>query len=150
VRGKEDEIVQYIEPIFRFCLKRVNNRADAEDLTGEIILHVLDGVRKYSIESFDAWVWRVAHNRYARYCAGKNKTETDELFEDLLVNVSDDYVHIDESSARDDYETVFRLLHTLSSDYKNILVDYYIGKKSIKVINQLHCACIIMHFRHAR
>ncbi len=61
----DDEILRYVEPVLRFCRKRLSNSRDAEDLAGEIMLHVLTGIRKYDIGSLDAWVWRVAHNRYA-------------------------------------------------------------------------------------
>lgn len=37
----EDKIIPYIEPIFRFCCKRLSNRCDAEDLASEIICHVI-------------------------------------------------------------------------------------------------------------
>jgi len=87
VKASENEIVRFIEPVFYFCLKRVNNRADAEDLASEIMLHVLDGVRKYDIKSLEGWVWRIAHNRYARfYESWKNKSNAsvDEFAIDLV------------------------------------------------------------------
>lgn len=40
-------IIPYIEPIFRFCRKRLSNRYDAEDLASEIICYILDGMKKY-------------------------------------------------------------------------------------------------------
>lgn len=125
-----NKIIPYIEPIFRFCYKRLSDRCDAEDLAGEIICYILDGMSKYHIESLDAWVWRIAHNRYARFIDAKNKAPTvlscDELF-DIA-----DYSDIDEDNTQEQYETVFRYLHTLSSDYKNIFVDYYIGEISVR------------------
>jgi DNA-directed RNA polymerase specialized sigma24 family protein len=63
----EDEVVKYIEPVFHFCVKRLNNRHDAEDLASEIMVHILNGVKKYQIDSLEKWVWRIAHNRYARF-----------------------------------------------------------------------------------
>ena len=63
----ENEILRYVEPILRFCKKRLSSSHDAEDLAGEIILHVLSGMKKYDVRSPDAWVWRVAHNRYANF-----------------------------------------------------------------------------------
>ena len=68
----ENDILKFIEPVYRFCLHHVSNRYDAEDLASEIVLHVLDGLQKYKIDSLEAWVWRIAHNRYARFCAAKN------------------------------------------------------------------------------
>ena len=60
----KDAIIPYIEPIFRFCFKRISNRQDAEDLASEILCHILDGMNKYKIESLEAWIWRVAHNLF--------------------------------------------------------------------------------------
>ncbi len=125
-----NKIIPYIEPIFRFCYKRLSDRCDAEDLAGEIICYILDGMSKYRVESLDAWVWRIAHNRYARFIDARNKAPTvlscDELF-DIA-----DYSDVDEDNTQEQYETVFRYLHTLSSEYKNIFVDYYIGEMSVR------------------
>ena len=103
-----------IEPIFRFCYKRLSDRCDAEDLAGEIICYILDGMSKYRVESLDAWVWRIAHNRYARFIDARNKAPTvlscDELF-DIA-----DYSDVDEDNTQEQYETVFRYLHTLGAE----------------------------------
>ena len=47
------DILEYAEPIFRFCLKRLNSRTDAEDLSQEILLHVLDGMKKQNVKNPD-------------------------------------------------------------------------------------------------
>ena len=127
----ENKIIPYIEPIFRFCYKRLSNRYDAEDLASEIICHILEGMNKYQIESLDAWVWRIAHNRYARFIDNRNKNQIVLSCEDELFDIAD-YSNVDEDNTQEQYETVFRYLHTLSSEYKNIFVDYYIGELSIR------------------
>lgn len=119
----ENEIIRFIEPVYRFCLHRVSNRMDAEDLASEIIFHVLDGLNKYNIASLEAWVWRIAHNRYARFIAAKNssiETSSDEI----LFDIEDDYNFVDDIAVEDEFAPVFRYLHTLSSEYKNITVLY--------------------------
>lgn len=126
----ENKIIPYIEPIFRFCCKRLSNRYDAEDLAGEIICHILDGINKYQIESLDAWVWRIAYNRYARFIDTRNKNQAILSCDDELFDIAD-YSDSDEDNTREQYETIFRYLHTLSSEYKNIFVDYYIVYRRI-------------------
>ena len=126
-----NKIIPYIEPIFRFCYKRLSNRYDAEDLASEIICHILDGMNKYPIESLDAWVWRIAHNRYARFIDNQNKNLIILSCDDELFDIAD-YSDFDEENTQEQYETVFRYLHTLSSEYRNIFVDHYIGELSIK------------------
>ena len=88
-------------------------------------------MNKYQIESLDAWVWRVAHNRYARLVDHQKKNQILLLCEDAHFDMTD-YSDIDEENTKEQYETVFRYLHTLSSEYKNIFVDYYIGELSIR------------------
>ena len=127
----ENKIIPYIEPIFRFCCKRLSNRYDAEDLASEIICHILDGMNKYQIESLDAWVWRIAHNRYARFIDARNKNQIVLSCEDELFDIAD-YSDIDEDNTQEQYEMVFRYLHTLSSEYRNIFVDYYIGELPVR------------------
>ena len=85
----ENKIIPYIEPIFRFCYKRLSNRYDAEDLASEIICHILEGMNKYQIESLDAWVWRIAHNRYARFIDNRNKNQIVLSCEDELFDIAD-------------------------------------------------------------
>ena len=127
----ENKIIPYIEPIFRFCCKRLSNRYDAEDLASEIICHILEGMNKYQIESLDAWVWRIAHNRYARFIDARNKNQIVLSCEDELFDIAD-YSDIDEDNTQEQYEMVFRYLHTLSSEYRNIFVDYYIGELPVR------------------
>lgn len=127
----ENKIIPYIEPIFRFCCKRLSDRYDAEDLASEIICHILDGINKYQIESLDAWVWRIAHNRYARFIDDRKKNQIVLSCEDELFDIAD-YSAVDEDRTEEQYETVFRYLHTLSSEYKNIFVDCYIGELSVR------------------
>ena len=127
----ENKIIPYIEPIFRFCCKRLSNRYDAEDLASEIICHILDGMNKYQIESFDSWVWRIAHNRYARFIDVRNKIKSccRVRMNCMILPTTPD---IDEDNTQEQYEMVFRYLHTLSSEYRNIFVDYYIGELSVR------------------
>lgn len=133
----ENKIIPYIEPIFRFCCKRLSNRYDAEDLSSEIICHILAGMKKYKIESFDAWVWRIAHNRYARFIHARNKAQMILTENETLFDIADsDYCYIDEESTEQEFEKIFRYLHTLSSEYRNIFIDYYIGEMSIQMLSK--------------
>lgn len=132
-RLEENKIIPYVEPIYRFCCKRLRNQHDAEDLASEIIYYILDGMKKYKIESFDAWVWRIAHNRYARFVDMQNRSQMILAGEDLLMNITAPGDSFDEEElVEQEYETVFRYLHALSFEYRKIFVDYYIGEMSVR------------------
>ena len=129
------DIIPYIDPIFRFCYRRLSSRYDAEDLASEILCHVLEGLKKYEVESLDSWVWRIAHNRYARFIDAKKRNSA--LMSDKeLYDIENDYCQIDERSVEEEFEPVFLCLHRLSSEYRNIFVDYYMGEMSVKQLSQ--------------
>ena len=129
------EIIPFIEPLYRFCHHRLDNWHDAEDLAGEILLYVLDGIGKYDIGSLEAWVWRIAHNRYARFLAARSRRQSI-LSRQELSEMEVPCWQIDEESVEEEYEPVFRYLHTLSSGYRDIFVDYYIGELSVRQLAQ--------------
>ncbi len=130
-----EAVIPYIDPIFRFCYHRLSSRYDAEDLASEILCHVLDGLGKYRVESLDAWVWRIARNRYARFIEARKKDRAI-LSDKELQEIENDYCQIDEDAIEDEFESVFCCLHRLSAEYRNIFVDYYIGEMSVKQLSQ--------------
>ncbi|MDL2287581.1 sigma-70 family RNA polymerase sigma factor [Eubacteriales bacterium OttesenSCG-928-G02] len=133
----ENDLVKYIKPIYSFCMKRLNNLHDAEDLTNEILLHILEGVKKYEITSLNAWVWRIAHNRYARFIDVKNKNIID-LTDIAFVDMADTCNFVDNIIIKQEYQQVFRYFNTLSSEYRKIMVDYYIDQLPVKAIAEKH------------
>lgn len=130
-----DRIIPYIEPIIRFCYNRVSDRYDAEDLASEILCSVLEGLEKYKIESLDAWIWRVARNRYARFCGEKNRPSIMFLGIDNLYD-SPDYCETDAEDTEQKYEAIFTCMHTLAREYRDIFVDHYIEDVSIKKLSE--------------
>ena len=77
------EIIPYVEPIFRFCCKRLGNK-------NPILL------------SGEATLFDMAYN------------------------------DTDEELSENNFNDVFYYLHTLSAQYRNIFIDYYIGEMSIR------------------
>lgn len=131
-------ILDYTEPIFRFCLNRLSSRTEAEDLSQEILLHVLDGLKKREINNPAAYVWQIAHNRYARKIDSKNKLQKREVFcgDIILNNIAGNIFVEDELILREEHKAVFSAVHSLSASYRDILVDYYVGDMYIQEIAQ--------------
>ncbi len=129
MKETEELVLEYVEPVLRFCLKRVANRQDAEDLSQEILIHILNGLQKYNIRNVEGWVWQIAHNRYARFVSSQViMTElTDE-------DTSSDYDFVEQLIVLEEHQIVFQALHTLSSLYRSILVDYYVYDQSVQEI----------------
>lgn len=130
---QDEEILRYVEPVLRYCTKRLSNRTDAEDLAGEIMLHVLSGIKKYDIGSIDKWVWRIAANRYARFIRTRERNRT-VVSDDELFDIADDYDVVDKICVAEEHAEVFQCLHSLAAQYRNILVDYYVGGHSVNAL----------------
>jgi len=77
----------YSPRVFAFCLKRVNDRAEAEDLAQETFVQLYRSLGSFEgRSSLLTWTFGIAHNvcfRYYRHCSrwmvgGKNSRELDE------------------------------------------------------------------------
>ena len=107
-RGDQQAVGQlydaYVEPLFRFCVARVGNETDAEDLTEEIflkVMHSIDGFQWRPLgrsesslggsdeeerSPFRAWLFRIARNHvishYRRQSTRKSVGEVPEWLPD--------------------------------------------------------------------
>lgn len=127
----------YLEKLFYFCLKKTGNSTDAEDLTQDITLNVITALNKgVTPSSFSAWVWRIARNRYSVWAKEKHDRRT--AISGL--DVSDYEIGDNGKSALDEMirseqiALLRRELAFIKSDYRDIIVSYYIEDKSVREI----------------
>lgn len=127
----------YMEKLFYFCLKKTGNNVETEDLTQDISLQIITALNKGTIPtSFSAWVWRIAHNRYSVWAKEKhsrNESVTgsdigDYEIEDEGENILDKMIHTEQLAL------LRRELAFIKSDYRNIIVAYYIENNSVRDI----------------
>ena len=136
LRLRDLYVSDYLEKLFYFCLKKTGNAHEAEDLASDISLDVLTALEKGAeIKRFSAWVWRIARNRYAAWVADKSAKRTALYSDDVS-----EYDAADDGGIEDDWiraEDVGRLrreLAFISSEYREIVVTYYIKQKRINEI----------------
>ena len=127
----------YMEKLFYFCLKKTGNNVEAEDLTQDIALQIITALNKGTIPtSFSAWVWQIARNRYSVWAKEKhNRNESvtgsdigDYEIEDESENILDEMIHTEQMAL------LRRELAFIKSEYRNIVVAYYIENKSVRDI----------------
>ncbi len=127
----------YLEKIFYFCLKRTGNVNSAEDLMQDIALNIIASLNKGIVpESFSAWVWKIARNRYSMWADEKHRRAEslaasdigDYEISDENANIIDKMIHSEQLSL------LRRELAFIASDYRNIVLAYYIEHKSVRNI----------------
>ena len=127
----------YMEKLFYFCLKKTGSHIEAEDLTQDSALQIITALNKSTIPtSFSAWVWQIARNRYSVWATEKhNRNESvtgsdlgDYEIEDESENILDEMIQTEQMAL------LRRELAFIKSDYRNIVVAYYIENKNVRDI----------------
>ena len=130
-------VENYTEKLFYFCLKKTGSHIETEDLTQEIALQIITALNKGTIPtSFSAWVWQIARNHYSVWAKEKhNRNESvtgsdigDYEIEDERENILDEMIHTEQMAL------LRRELAFIKSDYRNIVVAYYIENKNVREI----------------
>ncbi len=138
---RKDELIatfaeQYMEKIFYFCLKKTGNEYEAEDLSQEIALCVLSELYRGVVpESFSGYVWQIARNRYARWAEKKHKRLDMVVGSDIgEFEIADGETTAEELIHAEDMAALRRELAFIASDYRELILAYYIEDKSVKEI----------------
>ncbi|MBQ3598915.1 MAG: sigma-70 family RNA polymerase sigma factor [Clostridia bacterium] len=130
----------YMGKLFYFCLKKTGSHVEAEDLTQDISLQIISALNKGTMPtSFSAWIWQIARNRYSVWAKEKhNRNESvtgsdigDYELKDEGENVLDEMIHTEQMAL------LRRELAFIKSDYRNIVIAYYIEDKNVREIASL-------------
>ena len=61
---------QYLTPVYRYTLSRINNVHDAEDVTAQVFMEALEGLSGFHFQqggSFVAWLFTITRRRIADF-----------------------------------------------------------------------------------
>ena len=127
---------EYFEKLYYFCLKKVSNIDDASDLAAETAASVIAELRKGTVpRSFSAWVWQIARNKYAAWADAKHRRLNTFTTSDVqTLEVADDGDVADSLIHREDLKLLRRELAFISSDYRDVIIAYYIDYRKIQDI----------------
>ncbi len=135
----QDFVENYMEKIFYFCLKKTSDKNEAEDLTQDIALNIIKGLNKGIVpNNFKAWVWQIARNIYSKWATSKRiKKEIINSIDIYDIEVEDSSGNVIEEMIHEEQLALLkRELSFIKSEYRNIIVAYYLENKSIKAIAQ--------------
>ncbi len=128
-----EKLMELTDNIFFYCIKRCNNKNDAEDLSQDIILDIIININKGTeIKNFDYYVWRICKNHYSKYI---KKIKNNKVVVTDTVSLNDENIDIlDTLIEKEKLEKINSAIKLLSSDYSEILYSYYIEDESLNSI----------------
>jgi RNA polymerase sigma-70 factor (ECF subfamily) len=85
----------YFDKIYRYIMMRVRNECEAEDLTQQVFMKVLESISSYKNTGvpFSSWVYRIAHNQVIDFLRQKNKKATVDIEDLQLPYLGEDTQH---------------------------------------------------------
>lgn len=127
-------ISSYIKKLFGFAMSRLSKIDEAEELAAEITLQVYESLLKQdNIENPDGYIYRIAHNVYARYIDGRKQITA----VDGLEYVPDSKDFTQEIIDSESYGILRREITFLSKQQREIIVLHYFHDKRVKEIAML-------------
>src|SRR5690348_6813347 len=117
------------ERVYAFVVRRVRNRAEAEDVTSEVFHRALANLRRFEWRGvpFAAWLYRMAANAIAdRGQRASRETELPEAADDIEDPVALRQV--------EEHATLFRLVNELPADQHRVVILRFVEQKSIREI----------------
>ncbi|MEX2081264.1 MAG: sigma-70 family RNA polymerase sigma factor [Dehalococcoidia bacterium] len=94
-QGALGELYDYYFPrIYRFVAARLGAGEDAEDVTEEVFLKVIDGLGKFSWRDvpFGAWIFRIARNEVVSHARKQKTRGASSQLSDTIADASQDFV----------------------------------------------------------
>ena len=146
----------YMEKVFYFCLRKMGNENSAQDLTQDIALQVMSALHAGTVpEHFSAWVWQIAKNRYAAWVDAKRIERESVTGADVSdFEIEDESENLLAQTIKAEQLALLRReLAFIKSEYRNIVVAYYMQNKSVKDIalaNSLSCEVVKKRLQRAR
>lgn len=125
---------RYAPVIYRYIGYRTPTTTDAEDLTAEVFLKMVEGLPSYRLTGvpFEAWLYRIAAARIADFY--RRKKPVDQLPESLTDNKPLPEEVLQNSQELDNLRGVLR---QFSEDEQNILILRFVERKSHKDVAEI-------------
>ena len=134
---------QWVVPVYRYFLYHIRNTKEAEDLTAQVFLKVLEMLPNYTENGhFPAWLFTIARNQSADYFRSHKTTipiETAEVSADFPP-LLDQAVHSDElhrlsqliQALPEDEQELVRLRFVAELSYREIAIVLKRDKEAIR------------------
>lgn len=130
-----EQLLAQMDKVFFYCIKRCNNRIDAEDLSQDILLDIMININKgIKIENFDYYIWQICKNHYSKYVARKVKDRENMIVVEEINEPGNEPSSLDKLINFEKITMINSVIKLLSSDYAEILYSYYVEDRSLSFI----------------
>ncbi len=130
-----EQLLAQMDKVFFYCIKRCNNRIDAEDLSQDILLDIMININKgIKIENFDYYIWQICKNHYSKYVARKVKDRENMIVVEEINEPGSEPSSLDKLINFEKITMINSAIKLLSSDYAEILYSYYVEDRSLSFI----------------
>lgn len=115
--------------IYRYMAFRAPTITDAEDLTAEVFIRMVEGLPSYQITEapFEAWLYRIAAARVADFYRHLSRRPETDLSETLA---DDEMPAEDRIAQQQAFESLRQALRQLSDEHQTILLLRFVERKS--------------------
>ena len=124
---------EYFERVYYYCLKKTGSETEAAELSQDIALGIIEQLRRGACpDSFSGWVWQIVRNIYAGWATEKHKTR--ERLSDTDISefeIPDNSDFVSDIIREDDIAAIRREMAFILSEYRNVLLMYYIQSKRV-------------------
>jgi RNA polymerase sigma-70 factor, ECF subfamily len=116
--------------IYRFIAFRVPTTADAEDLTSEVFMRMLEGLPSYEIMDvpFEAWLYRIATHRIADFFRKHSRQKQHIELHETLAN--DDPMPEESIQRQQEFKRLRNALEYLTQEQQDVLLLRFIENKN--------------------
>ena len=118
------------ERVYAYVVKRVQDRAESEDVTAEVFHQALANLKRFEWRGipFAAWLFRIAANLISDRWQRSGREISDDA---AIGSAKASPAEIEEVERR---ATLFRLFDTLPAEQKRVVVLRFVEQKSIKEV----------------
>ena len=127
---------EYYDKIARYAFTRIGNRAEAEDIAGEVFLKALESLKSYKERGIpmQAWLFRIAHNLVVDYLRKATKRKSVPI-ETIQVEADVDPATIAERNI--ELERVTKSMEQLTQQQREVLQLRFFGGLSSKEVGSI-------------
>lgn len=121
----------YFDKIYRYIVMRVRNEMEAEDMTQQVFMKMLQSIASYKAQGFpfSSWIYRIAHNLVVDHLRQQNKKATVDIEGIPLPDMDGDPQEMIEQHV--DIEDVKKATRKLTQSQQEVLSLRFAGELSI-------------------